>query len=378
MKHDMSPGLRPGLLAMFTLLLAGCGSDRNETHKDVGPEDKVLNVYNWVDYIGKSTLADFEAKTGIKVTYDVYDSNEVLETKLLTGRTGYDIVVPSGSNLERLVRYGVFLKFDKSKLPNLANMDPVIMQRVTAHDPGNEHAINYLWGTSGLGYNPDLVEKALGTRTIDSWGAVFDPAIASKLAQCGIAMLDAPADVLSLARLYLGLELMSEKPEDLAAAEAVLMKVRPYVRYFDSSKHLNDLASGEICIAIGWSGGILQARDRGAAAATPVEVVYVLPKEGAPIWFDMIAIPADAPHPGNAHAFLNFLMDPEVSAGITNLVGQPSGNAASKALVDERLRNDPLVYPPDEAVQRLQLYRAHTQEFSRQLNRAWSRIRTGQ
>jgi len=363
---------------MFTLLLAGCGGDRNETHKDAGPEDKVLNVYNWVDYIGKSTLADFEAKTGIKVTYDVYDSNEVLETKLLTGRTGYDIVVPSGSNLERLVRYGVFLKLDKSKLPNLANMDPVIMQRVTAHDPGNEHAINYLWGTSGLGYNPDLVEKALGTRTIDSWGAVFDPAIASKLAQCGIAMLDAPADVLSLARLYLGLELMSEKPEDLAAAEAVLMKVRPYVRYFDSSKHLNDLASGEICIAIGWSGGILQARDRGAAAAKPVEVVYVLPKEGAPIWFDMIAIPADAPHPGNAHAFLNFLMDPEVSAGITNLVGQPSGNAASKALVDERLRNDPLVYPPDEAVQRLQLYRAHTQEFSRQLNRAWSRIRTGQ
>lgn len=379
MTHIMDGRLRRALLAPILMLLAACGSDEPAgTERAAGTEEKVLHVYNWVDYIGETTIADFEARTGIKVTYDVYDSNEILETKLLTGGSGYDVVVPAGPLLERNLSANVFLKLDKSKLPNLATMDPDIMRRAANHDPGNQHGFTYLWGTTGLGYNPAMIEKALGTRTIDSWAAVFDPAVAAKLADCGIAMLDAPHDVLSLARIYLGLDMNSETPEDLAAAEAVLMKVRPFVRYFDSSRHVNDLASGEICIAIGWSGGMLQARARGATAATPVEVAYAIPKEGAPIWFDMIAIPIDAPHPENAHAFLDYLMDPEVAAGITNLVQQPTGSAAALPFVDERIASDPAVYPTDEVMQRLQTYSAPSAEFSRQENRAWTRIRSGQ
>ena len=276
----------------MALFLTACGSSGGDKALG-GPasEEKVLNVYNWADYIGRSTIADFEARTGIKVNYDTYDSNEVLETKLLTGRTGYDVVFPSGNFMQRLVDAGVFLKLDKAKLPNLSGMDPEIMARIAINDPGNEHAISYMWGTTGIGYNPELVRKAIGTDQIDSWDAVFDPAVASKLAKCGISMLDAPEDVFEAARIYLGRDPNSETAEDLAAAEALVSKVRPYVRYFHSSQHVNDLASGEICVSLSWNGLILQARSRGAAAATPVEVAYAIPEEGATIWFDTAAIP---------------------------------------------------------------------------------------
>jgi len=360
-------------------VLTSCGSGSREgAGRATGPEGKVLHVYNWADYIGESTIADFGARTGIKVTYDVYDSNEVLETKLLTGKSGYDVVVPAGSFLQRDIPAGVFLKLDKSKLPNLAHMDPRIMRLVEAHDPGNVYAVNYLWGTTGIGYNPDMVEKVLGTRTIDSWSAVFDPAIASKLAECGIEMLDSAGDVFSLVRLYLGLELNSESTADLEAVEAVLTRVRPYVRHFDSSRYVNDLANGEVCVAIGWSGGVLQARSRGAQAARPVEIAYAIPREGAPIWFDMMAIPADAPNPDEAHAFVNFLMEPQVIAGVTNKVGQPSGNADALPYVDEKLRTDRAVYPSDEDMKRLHTYGAPSEEYTRNYTRAWMRIRTGQ
>jgi putrescine transport system substrate-binding protein len=379
MEAIMRSEFRVGLVALGVFSLVACGGKKEgEEAAAAKPEEKVLFVYNWSDYIGETTIADFEAKTGIKVTYDMFDSNEVLETKLLAGRTGYDVVVPSASFLERQIKAGVFLKLDKSKLPNLVNMDAEIAKRVALHDPGNEHAINYLWGTTGIGYNPDKVKAALGTDTIDSWAAIFEPENAKKLAKCGISMLDAPSEVMDSALIYLGRDPNSETAEDLAAAEAQLMKVREYVKYFHSSQYINDLATGEICVALGWSGDVLQARDRGAEAEKPVNVAYAVPKEGAIIWFDMLAIPADAPHPNNAHEFLNFIMEPAVIAGVSNYVAYANGNAASFQLVDESVRTDPSVYPPEEVKQKLHAHLAESQEFSRELNRAWTTVRTGQ
>ena len=343
------------------------------------PEEKAVNVLNWSDYIADTTVADFEKKTGIKVTYDVFDSNEVLETKLLAGRSGYDIVVPTAPFLERQIKAGVFLPLDKSKLPNLENMDPDIMQRVAAHDPGNQYSLTYLWGTIGLGYNPDMVKSALGTDTIDSWAAILEPANAAKLAKCGIAMLDAPTDVFGSVAIYKGLDPNSEKPEDLKVVEETLMKVRPVHPLLPLVLSTSTTSpSGEICVALGWSGDVLQARDRGAAAAKPVTVKYAIPKEGAINYFDMLAIPADAPHPDNAHAFLNYLMDPEVIAKVTNKVRFANGNAASLPFVDESIRNDPNIYPSAEVRARLHPDLVESQAFSRDLNRAWTRIRSGQ
>ncbi len=375
----MKRAIRPFTVAALAALAACGGKQEPEAAAGAAaPEDKVVSVLNWSDYIAETTNPDFEARTGIKVTYDVFDSNEVLETKLLAGRSGYDVVVPTAPFLERQIKAGVFMPLDKSKLPNLANMDPEIMQRTVAHDPGNQHAITYLWGTVGLGYNPELVKRALGTDTIHSWSAILDPANAAKLAKCGITMLDAPTDVFGSVAIYKGIDPNSEKPEDLKVVEDTLMAVRPHIRYFHSSSYINDLASGEVCVALGWSGDMLQARDRGAAAAKPVTVKYAIPKEGAINYFDMLAIPADAPHPDNAHAYLNYLMDPEVIARVTNKTRFASGNAAALPFVAEDIKNDPGIYPTPEVRARLHPDLVESQEFSRDLNRAWTRIRSGQ
>jgi putrescine transport system substrate-binding protein len=375
----MQPVIRALGVTTILVVLTACDGGREEARTaSVANDEKVLNVYNWADYVGESTIADFEARTGIKVTYDVYDSNEVLQTKLLTGGSGYDVVVPSAAPTNHLIQAGALRKLDRSKLRNLANMDPRILQIVTSFDPGNEHALPYLWGTTGIGYNPDLIEKVLGTRTIDSLAAVFDPAIASKLAQCGITMLDAPNDMFTVAFNYLGLDPNSQRPQDWAAAEAALKKAAPYVRYYHSSRYVSDLASGEVCVSIGWSGALQQARSRGAQAETPVKVVYVIPKEGAMIWFDMMAIPTDAPHPENAYAFLDYLMEPKVIADITNTVGQANGNAAALPYVAETLRNDPSVYPTSEVFERLNPDKPWPPEMLRELARAWTRIQTGE
>ena len=373
------------LLAVSMSLLTACGNSGRDDERSAAAaataaasEEKVLHVYNWADYIGADTIQDFEARTGIKVTYDVFDSAEVLTTKLLTGGSGYDVVMPNGASTYRLGQSGILRKLDRSRFKNLANLDPRIMGLVAANDPGNELAVPYLWGTTGLGYNPDLVEKALGTRTIDSLAAVFDPAIASKLAACGITMLDSPVDMFQVAFTYLGLDPNSQRPEDIAAAEKLLAQARPHVRYFHSSKYVGDLASGEVCVSIGWSGAVQQARSRGAEAETPIEVVYVIPREGAPVWFDMVAIPIDAPHPQNAHAFLDYLMEPEVMAAITNAVGQANGNAASLPHVAQALRDDPTVYPTDEIFARLTVDKPFAPEMLRTMGRAWARIQSGQ
>ena len=359
--------------------LAGCGGGNEMAAGDAsGGEEKIVHVYNWTDYIGRSTIAEFEAKTGIQVVYDNYDSNELLETKMLTGRSGYDVVFPSGGPLQRQLPAGVYRRLDKSKLPNFSNLDAGILRRIAVYDPGNEYAIPYMWGTTGIGYNPRMVEKALGTDRIDSWSAVFDPAIASKLAKCGIVMLDAPEDVFMAARIYLGLDPNSEDREDLAAAEELLHGVRPFVRYFHSSQHVNDLASGEICVSLSWNGLVLQARDRGAAAQSPVEVSYAIPKEGSYLWLDTAAIPVDAPHVDNAHAFLNFLMEPAVIAGISNEIGYANGNAASLPFLSYRLRSDPAVYPPKEISEELPPDIAESPAYMRDATRAWTRIKSGQ
>jgi putrescine transport system substrate-binding protein len=379
MSEYMRGAPRLALPAIALAVLAACGGEINKTaDPSDGAEDKILHVYNWADYIGQTTIADFEAKTDIKVTYDTYDSNEVLETKLLTGRSGYDVVFPTATNLGRMAKVGVFLELDRERLPNLANMDPGAMQQVAVHDPGSRHAISYMWGTTGLGYNPALVAKVLGTDAIDSWGAVFDPAIASKLAKCGITMLDAPEDVFEAAEIYLGTDPGNEDLQEMAAAEALVTTARPHVRSFDSNQHLNALASGEICVALSWSNLMLQARDRGASATRPVALRYVIPREGAPLWFDTAAIPADAPHPANAHRFLDFLMQPEVIASISNEIGIANGNAASLPFVEVSLREDPSVYPDADVRERLHVSQERSPQYSRELNRAWTRIKTGQ
>lgn len=379
MSDNLRGGGRQALPAFALMVLAACGAENNETaHRTDRAEEAVLHVYNWSDYIGKTTIADFEAKTGIRVTYDTYDSNEILETKLLTGRTGYDVVFPTATILGRMAKIGVFLELDKDRLPNWANMDPETLQQVAVYDPGNRHAIPYMWGTTGLGYNPVLVANVLGTDTIDSWRAVFDPAIGSKLAKCGITMLDAPEDVFEAAEIYLGTDPGNEDLPEMAATEAMLGKARPHVRSFDSTQHLNSLASGETCVALSWSNLMLQARDRGAAATRPVALHYVIPSEGAPLWFDTAAIPADAPHPGNAHRFLDFLMEPEVIASISNEIGTANGNAASLPFVAASLRENPSVYPGADVRERLHVSQERSPQYSRELNRAWTRIKTGQ
>jgi putrescine transport system substrate-binding protein len=377
--------LRQVLLGVaITLALAAC--DRGEKGKEgeqagatpAAAEEKVVNVYNWSDYIAEDTLANFEKETGIKVNYDMYDGNETLETKLLAGNSGYDIVVPSASFLERQIKIGVYQKLDKSKLPNLVNMDAEVMQRAALHDPGNEHSVVYMWGTTGIGYNPDKVAKAFPKAPVDSWSLVYEPENAAKLKDCGIAVLDSASEITATVLAYLGKDPNSQSPDDLAQAEAKLLSIRPYIRYIHSSQYINDLANGDICVAVGYSGDVLQARDRASEAGNNVTVKYAVPKEGTIIWFDTMAIPKDAPHPNNAHAFINYIMKPEVVAAISNYVNYANGNAAATPLVDESVRNDPGVYPPPEVKAKLFPDLAETQEFTRLLTRTWTRFMTGQ
>jgi putrescine transport system substrate-binding protein len=369
---------RWGSVLAASAALAACSGHESDTSAAPPGGEKVVHVYNWTDYVGKSTLADFEAKTGIKVVYDTYDSNEIVETKLLIGKSGYDVAFPTATIIGRMSRAGALQKLDKSLLPNLANMDPDAMRQIAVNDPGNDYSVGYTAGTTGLGYNPDLVRKALGTDRLDSWAAVFDPAIASRLASCGISVLDAPEDIFEAAEYYLGTDTSNEDLQELEAAERLVKRVRPYIRYFDSSQHVNALAAGEICVSLSWTNLVLQAKYRGADATHPVWVSYAIPKEGATQWFDTMVIPADAPHLANAHAFVNFLMEPEVIAAISNDIGCANANRASEPFLKAELKDDPSINPPAEVRARLRPAYARSQEYSREVNRAWTRIKTGQ
>lgn len=341
-------------------------------------EEKVLNVYNWSDYIAEDTIANFEKQTGIKVNYDVFDSNEVLEAKLLAGNSGYDVVVPSAGFMERQIQAGVFAKLDKGKLKNYGNLDKEILERVAAHDPGNDHSIPYMWGTTGFGYNINKVKETMPDAPVDSWAMLFDPNVVSKLQGCGVTLLDAPTEVFANLMGYLGRDPNSEKKEDVALFEEHMLKVRPYIKYFHSSQNINDLANGEICVAMGWSGDMLIARDRADEAGQGVEIAYVIPKEGAVMWFDNLAIPSDAPHPANAHLFLDYIMEPKVAAAISNYVFYANANSASLPDVDEEVKTDPGIYPTDEVKANLFPDLADSPKFTRLLTRAWTKIKTGQ
>ena len=338
-----------------------------------------IHVYNWSDYIAEDTIQKFEEATGIKVVYDVYDSNEVLEAKLLAGSSGYDVVVPTSQFLQRQIGAGVYQPLDKSKLPNLANMDPGLMEKAAAYDAGNEHAIIWMWGTTGIGFNVKAVEERLGADApTDSWSLIFDPQYAAKLADCGITMLDSSSDMLPSALAWLGLDPTSSESEDLEKAAAVIQAVRPYVRYFHSSQYISDLANGEICVAVGFSGDVFIAADRAVQAGTGIEIAYSVPKEGAQQWFDMAAIPADAPNPEGALAFLNFVMEPQIAADITNHVWYANANAASLPLVDPEISGDPAIYPPAEVRAKLFPTVPHDARTERLLTRLWTALKTGQ
>ena len=363
------------------VVVAGCGKKAEDgTVVAAAPEAEanVVNVYNWADYIEPSLLESFTAETGIKVNYDVYDSNELLETKLMAGNTGYDVVVPTASFIERQIKAGVFRKLDRAQIPNWSNLDPDILQRLAQHDPGNAHAVNYMWGTDGIGYNEDKVLGLMPDAPVDSWRLVFDPAIAAKFKGCGISVLDSPTDIVPVVLHYLGKDPNSESEQDLALAEKTLLAIRPYIRMIHSSNYIDALANGEICIAVGWVGDVLQARDRAAEAVGQGHVIkYSIPKEGTIIWFDTMAIPNDAPHPENAHAFINFMQRPEVAAANSNFINYANGNSASFMLVDKRVRNDPSIYPAADVKAKLFPDLADSEDFSRRLNRSWTRFVTG-
>jgi len=367
MKLIRNTGVALSLLA--ALLIAGTG---------VAEEEKVLNVYNWSDYIAEDTIANFEEATGIEVNYDVFDSNEVLEAKLLAGNSGYDIVVPSASFLERQIKAGVFQELDKSKLSNYGNLDADIMARVGLHDPDNRFAVPYMWGTTGFGYNEAKVAEVMADAPVDSWRMLFDPEVVSKLSECGVTLLDAPSEVFGAVLAYMGRNPNSQDPEDLKAAEEVLDKIRPHIRYIHSSQQINDLANGEICVAMGWSGDMMIAADRAAEAENGVEISYTIPSEGTIIWFDMLAIPKDAPHPNNAHTFINFVLQPEVVAEVTNYVFYANPNAASVEFVDSEIIEDPSIYPPDEVKAKLFPDLVKSPKYDRLVTRAWTRFKTGQ
>ena len=342
-------------------------------------QDQTVNIYNWSDYIAEDTLEQFTAETGIATNYDVFDSNEIVEARLLAGSSGYDVVVPSGFFLERQIPIGLFQPLDKSLLPNLDNLDPGIMELVAAHDPANEYAVPYMWGTTGIGYDQVAITERLGEDgPLNSWDLLFDPEIASQLADCGISVLDAPVEVTAIGLNYLGLDPNSEDPEDLAAVEELFAAVRPYIRYFHSSQYISDLANGEICLAVGYSGDVFIAADRAAEAGRGVEVTYVIPDEGASLWFDMMAIPADAPNPEAAHAFINFILQPQIAADITNYVWYANPNAAADEFVEPDILSDPAIYPTEEVFANLFVPRAHTAGYDRLLTRSWTRIKTGQ
>ncbi|UVM50817.1 MULTISPECIES: polyamine ABC transporter substrate-binding protein [unclassified Pseudomonas] len=336
-----------------------------------------VHIYNWSDYIGATTLADFQKETGIKPVYDVFDSNETLEGKLLAGRTGYDVVVPSNHFLGKQIKAGAFQKLDKSKLTNYSNLDPVLLKRLEQNDPGNQYAVPYLWGTNGIGYNVDKVKAVLGLDKIDSWDVVFEPQNIKKLHSCGVAFLDSADEMMPTVLNYMGLNANSTNPEDYKKAEAKLLAVRPYVTYFHSSKYIADLANGDICVAIGFSGDMFQAKARAAEAGKGMNIAYAIPKEGGALWFDMLAIPKDAANAKEAHAFINYLLKPEVIAQVSDSVGYANPNPGSDKLMEQSIRTDASVYPPQAVLDKTYVSIELPPNIQRLMTRSWTKVKSG-
>jgi putrescine transport system substrate-binding protein len=339
--------------------------------------DREVRVFNWSDYIDEAILADFTKETGIKIVYDVFDSNEVLETKLLAGKTGYDIVVPTGAFLSRQIQAGVFQKLDKSKIPNLSNSWPEVTGRTAVYDPGNEYSVNYMWGTTGIGYNEAKIKERMADAPVNSWDLVFKPEIAAKFKDCGIFMLDSPDDILSSALRYLGIDPNTKNQDELKKGADLLKSVRANVQKFHSSEYINALANGDICIAVGWSGDILQARDRADEAKNGHVIKYSIPKEGAMMWFDQMAIPKDAKNVAEAHEFLNYLQKPEVIAKASNYINYANGNLASQQFITDEIKSDPAIYPDKDTLANLFVKLAYDAKTQRSVTRLWTGVVTG-
>ncbi len=339
-------------------------------------QEKVVNVYNWSDYIDPSILEDFTKATGIKVKYDVFDSNELLETKLLAGKTGYDVVVPSGNFLARQIKTGVFLPLDKAKLPNLTHMWPLVTKTLGTYDPDNKYAVNYMWGTTGIGYNVEKIKQIMPDAPLDSWKLVFDPQYVMKFKSCGVMMLDAPDEIVPAVMNYLGLDPNSKKTEDLKKAAEHFKQIRPAVRKFHSSEYINALANGEVCLVVGWSGDIKQAASRAEEKKpSPGHIGYIIPKEGAYMFFDNFAIPKDAKNIEEAYTFINYMLQPEVIAKATNFVKYPSGNLAAQKLVDKAILDDRSIYPSEETMAKLYVITPFDQKSQRELTAVWREMK---
>ncbi|HLS84068.1 MAG TPA: polyamine ABC transporter substrate-binding protein [Arenimonas sp.] len=370
------------------LLLAACGqsgSPDTQAGADAGDQaaaggDRVVYVYNWSDYIAEDTLANFEQETGIRVVYDTYDSNEMMEAKLLAGASGYDVVFPSARPFaERHIQAGVYLPLDKAQLPNLANLDPGIVASLQDVDPGNAYTVPYFWGTTGLGINIGKVTEALGEdAALDSWSLLFDPATVGKLANCGVSVLDDEQEAFAAALIWKGMDPNGHDSGESQVVAEVYKAIKPHLRYFNSGRYMDDLANGDLCLAMGYSGDIAMAADRSEEAGTGFEIQYVIPKEGAVRWVDLIAIPKDAPHPAEAHAFINYLLEPEVAASIADYIAYASPNAAARELLDPEIAEDPSVYPPEEIVEKLVDPQTLPPEVTRDRVRTWTAIKTGQ
>ncbi len=376
--------LRILTLTLASTLLAACGGKGDQSTDaaksgDAGAaKEKVLNVYNYSDYIAEDTIPNFEKASGIKVVYDTFDSDEMVETKLLAGGSGYDLVVPTLNFFGRQIQAGVFLPLDKSKIPNLANLDPEVMKRIAQQDPDNKYGVPYMIGTTGIGYNVDKVKAAFGSTDIaNSWDLVFKPENIAKLKDCGVTILDTPSDLIPIALNYLKLDPHSHDPAQIQQAADLIKKIRPYVQNFHSSQYVTSLANGSTCLAVGWSGDIIQARDRAEEANNGVTVAYSIPKEGAPQWFDMLAIPKDAPHPENAYAFINYLLQPEVAAANTNFIHYANPVPKATPLVSEEIRNDPTIYPPADVAAKMFTYSINPPEVDKLYTRLWTEIKTG-
>src|ERR1700677_2190889 len=348
------------------------------TSQSAPAEQRTVNFYNWSNYMAPGVLEDFTRETGIKVVYDTFDANETLETRLLAGKSGYDVVVPTAYFLQRQIQANIFLKLDKSKLPNLANAWPEVTKRLAVYDPGNVYGANYMWGTTGIGYNVQMVQKILGPDArIDSWDMVFKPENLAKFKDCGVHMLDSADDILPAALGYLGLDPNSTKQADLEKAADLVTKIRPYVRKFHSSEYLSALATGEICLVVGWSGDIMQARGRAEEAKNNVEIGYAIPKEGAQMFFDNLAIPADANNVAEAYELINYLYRPEVAAKNTDFLSYANGNLASQKLIVPKILNDRDIYPDEATLAKLFVITARDPATQRVINRMWTRVKTG-
>ena len=363
---------RCGALIGAAMLLAGCGAHAGSS----GPEEKVLHVYNWADYIAKDTLTDFETRTGIKVVYDTYDADETLEAKMMAGDSGYDVVSTSTDFFSRQIKAGIYRPLDKALLPNWKNLDPHALAVEANSDPGNRYAMPYLRHVNGFAYNVDMIRARMPDAPVDSLDLIFRPDIVRRFADCGVTFLDQPEDVLQLALNYLHLDPNSARPEDYAKAEKLLLAVRPYIRAFDSTEYMNGLANGEFCIAMSWSGDYATSRARARAAGVDVHLAFTVPKEGANASFDALLIPIDAPHPLAAHKFLNYILEPRVIAAITNEIHYGNDNRAADAYVNPQILNDPTVYPSPAVETRLYEAREAPPALERLRTRTWTRIKT--